>query len=258
MEHPRLDIPGGTARAEAPRLRAESSVLSVSDDPPDGGPPLRQLRFDTGLNNGQVEAEVDMGRVFLDSLWRPRHPTLLFRQIHEYIQRDFSFEEDALDAFKGILAEFDDSSHLQSIYFHGVPLVAERWFLDPRPNPSNILASGLAWRFCSPMVRRPAFPSYSWAGWKPSPRKPWTAFVPAFDIVGVSALTGDATGFGEPFIRTPGHTPNFAIEFGSGGRVHVGGHFGREHIARDRADGIPRETSGPLHSWLDSRCLPPS
>lgn len=89
-------------------------------------------------------------------------------RVHEFIHRDFTFVSDALDAFQGILELFEEPDDPIS-HLCGIPLFSFTKFRKPGSvTPTQVLAAALNWHFDCPMVRRPEFPSWSWAGWKPS------------------------------------------------------------------------------------------
>lgn len=115
-----------------------------------------------------VPLSVDFGVIFpkFQELRRSKE-SFQFR-VHEFIRRDFTFDSDALDAFRGILALFEESNNPIS-HLCGIPLFSFTSFRKPNSvTPTQVLATALSWHFDCPMIRRPEFPSWSWAGWKPS------------------------------------------------------------------------------------------
>lgn len=93
-------------------------------------------------------------------------------RIEEYSQKRFTFERDALDAFRGVLNKFRTSKTgpLQG-HICGVPL----WYSN---SCQTSLIHSLQWRQgdlgrrCKPRIlaeRRKEFPSWSWLGWIFSP-----------------------------------------------------------------------------------------
>lgn len=84
-------------------------------------------------------------------------------KLHEYSRRQLTFEEDALDAFRGILSTLDVPSYWA---------IAAWECADPENALSSVFESGflygLMWYCCSSSInkqqlrRRPGFPSWSW------------------------------------------------------------------------------------------------
>ena len=114
---------------------------------------------------------VDFGVIFPKFQDLQRSKMSFPLRVNEFIRRDFTYDSDALDAFRGILALFEDSKEPIG-HLCGIPLLSRASFDEPDAvTPSQVLATGLSWHFDCPMVRRPMFPSWSWVGWKPSPTK---------------------------------------------------------------------------------------
>jgi hypothetical protein len=109
----------------------------------------------------------------------------LLDRIAEFTGRRLTYESDILNAMSGILNAY---MNLQRPVFHyyGVPSLPP--FMNTQqigvafgnlismvtlPNsPENGLATGLCWFLERPSLRRPGFPSWSWAGWLGQVSKP--------------------------------------------------------------------------------------
>ncbi|KAH7087036.1 heterokaryon incompatibility protein-domain-containing protein [Paraphoma chrysanthemicola] len=85
--------------------------------------------------------------------------------VREYTSRNFTHEEDILDAFRGLL------SRVKFFTFFGIPIMSTRLLTDISVN--SAFAQGLWWcpliklmQRPTPLRRRHQFPSWSWAGWK--------------------------------------------------------------------------------------------
>jgi hypothetical protein len=79
-----------------------------------------------------------------------------------------SYQNDAMNAFLGILQAFEKSPQSFQTYW-GIPFACKDLNfkntgsgLDPRP---YMFAIGLCWNITEP-IRRPGFPSWSWVGWR--------------------------------------------------------------------------------------------
>lgn len=87
----------------------------------------------------------------------------LQRQIEEYSKRHLSYAEDSLDALLGVFNHHSswERTHGRSegriLHLWGIPI--EAW-VDP-----DVLHLYLEWKHENTAERRPAFPSWSWAGW---------------------------------------------------------------------------------------------
>lgn len=83
--------------------------------------------------------------------------------ISEVARRDFSYDEDRVDALRGIFGDMEESGSLSG-HLWGVPiLILGRHLLCPR---TTGFLTGLCWDTKRPTERCPAFPSWTWAGWK--------------------------------------------------------------------------------------------
>lgn len=87
----------------------------------------------------------------------------LQRQIEEYSKRHLSYPEDSLDALLGVFNHHSswERTHGRSdgriLHLWGIPI--EAW------DDLDVLHLYLEWQHETPAERRPAFPSWSWAGW---------------------------------------------------------------------------------------------
>ncbi|KAF2428038.1 hypothetical protein EJ08DRAFT_327446 [Tothia fuscella] len=95
-------------------------------------------------------------------------------RIVEFMNRNLSFDADALRAFQGIIEEFKNSKS-QVHFLSGVPLAPREYVIGPGlDNAWNTsqLVFGLTWgdikysRLKRKFSRRIGFPSWSWLGWK--------------------------------------------------------------------------------------------
>ncbi|KAI1807630.1 HET-domain-containing protein [Daldinia bambusicola] len=80
--------------------------------------------------------------------------SLYSKQIEAYSLRSIREDSDAINAISAVLKRLE-ASHLTSGFYWGIP--------------RQELLKSLVWRRCSShtgLVRRPDFPSWSWAGWK--------------------------------------------------------------------------------------------
>jgi len=95
-----------------------------------------------------------------------------------YVSREFSFPEDRLDAFRGILDKYAQMDNaLETVL--GLPLFHEKDFKNmPSPTRTDRLAVGLGWLYdppgnadisTHPLQLQGPFPSWSWLGWKLRP-----------------------------------------------------------------------------------------
>lgn len=118
---------------------------------------------------GNVFAQsIDFGIAFPSTQELQQGTKYLQNRIYEFAQRQFTFDSDALDAFRGILALVEELPK-PMYHFSGIPLFSRQCFADPDGETAvRILGRGLSWHFRSPMIRRPGFPSWTWVGWKSS------------------------------------------------------------------------------------------
>jgi hypothetical protein len=101
-----------------------------------------------------------------------QEPTVLFWDIYtplvaSYIDRDLSFESDAINAFSGITSMLQD-------------LGPFCWGL-----PNRFFSIALMWQD-APLRRRTGFPSWSWAGWKHNPTRTETTVY--YDWRGIDSI----------------------------------------------------------------------
>ncbi|PYI08670.1 HET-domain-containing protein [Aspergillus sclerotiicarbonarius CBS 121057] len=100
--------------------------------------------------------------------WMPPRPWEFRTHLTHYSSRNLTYESDAINAFRGILAR---STHTT---YWGIPFLFERT-THPLAQDTNLrFACALAWEPTytqnpvareSHLQRRPDFPSWSWAGW---------------------------------------------------------------------------------------------
>ncbi|KAK1754312.1 hypothetical protein QBC47DRAFT_383596 [Echria macrotheca] len=122
------------------------------------------------------EYEVTCGQV-CDQIFpsvRSNLGTSFWQRVNEYIRRRLSFEDDALNAFEGIIHAFKETdSSFQSIFGIPVSLCTEGV-----PDPLACLLNALTWTVKTEgwgyprkriyPLRRRRFPSWSWTDWKPA------------------------------------------------------------------------------------------
>jgi hypothetical protein len=108
--------------------------------------------------------------------WEFARPQSLCSRIQEYFLRTLSFDSDGLDAFLGILGVYETKGVVAG-HLAGVPIYSQLALtrpLIPVGEREQMIIIGLGWYTNFPMVRRKEFPSWTWAGWKTSPRSPRT------------------------------------------------------------------------------------
>ncbi|RKL32403.1 hypothetical protein BFJ70_g9156 [Fusarium oxysporum] len=125
----------------------------------------------------QTKPALNLGRMFPDNGAGGR--TGDYRNIVSgYVSREFSFPEDRLDAFRGILDKYAQMDNaLETVL--GLPLFHEKDFKNmPSPTRTDRLAVGLGWLYdppgnadisTHPLQLQGPFPSWSWLGWKLRP-----------------------------------------------------------------------------------------
>lgn len=85
----------------------------------------------------------------------------------EYSKRDLSYPSDGLNAFLGVLRAFEKQDYPIRHYW-GVPILRILSYpvSEPEVSPLRGFLRGLCWSSSdSTSIRRPQFPSWSWAGW---------------------------------------------------------------------------------------------
>jgi hypothetical protein len=160
----------------------------------------------------QTKPALNLGRVFPDN--GAGGCTGDFRNIVSgYVSREFSFPEDRLDAFRGILdryAQMDNA--LETVL--GLPLFHEKDFKNVScPTRTDRLAVGLGW-MCDPpgnadisthpLQLQGPFPSWSWLGWKLRPG--YTGHGPNLSFYQVGEET--------PVVDNISAVPNMTISIG--------------------------------------------
>jgi hypothetical protein len=98
-------------------------------------------------------------------------PYDIMRYISAFSKRELTFEEDRVNAMRGIFRVFEGGR--PPVYqFEGVPILPP--VHQPRRNrpyeklsrsPEEGFLIGLTWSHSKPAIRGPYFPSWSWAGW---------------------------------------------------------------------------------------------
>jgi heterokaryon incompatibility protein (HET) len=116
---------------------------------------------------------LNLWRVFPNSGVGDNFKSSLAR-IGEYVRRHLTLESDALNAFQGIIEEFQ-SSKQPVRFFTGIPLPHAEYVSSYKRNEDKAMAQlvfGLTWRYEShnwtsskDTYRRKDFPSWSWVGW---------------------------------------------------------------------------------------------
>ena len=78
----------------------------------------------------------------------------------QYTQRTLRFESDALNAFRGVMHQFE--SQIPPIYnFAGLPFIPAH----DSEQIEKLVGYALSWEHSRLPKRRPEFPSWTWAGW---------------------------------------------------------------------------------------------
>ena len=142
------------------------------------------------------------------------------RRVDEFMKRELSYDDDVLDAFRGISNLFQKPSHFLNDLL-GLPLYCSECYKLGYNAPSNpdiiALVTGLSWRFNSPMVRRSGFPSWTWAGWKKLKCVKENGSDTFFEIMNHDKSVDDkSTTWLPSFILPWARAPCIAIEFQSG------------------------------------------
>ena len=112
-----------------------------------------------------------------DSQRKPMLLRMLEYHIKQYTSRDLTYEEDSLNALKGVLNRFPNQpypiEHLWGVPLQPKPHLIYPFFADPPTTQALIFSSfdfayGLCWTHGAKNFtswRRGSFPSWSWAGW---------------------------------------------------------------------------------------------
>ncbi|KAK4034646.1 tol protein [Parachaetomium inaequale] len=120
-------------------------------------------------DNSQMRDGVDMFRVFPHRTVG-KEPYMLQTRIREYLERSLTFDDDILNAFRGVLAAYERQFSASTRILAGLRIA-----VGPAERALAALARGLSWDFVctsthSPiqqkMERRPGFPSWTWLGCK--------------------------------------------------------------------------------------------
>lgn len=128
--------------------------------------PLDYLHTKPGMHarNSRFREGTTFARVFpLVSI--ARKPEDYLNRVNEYVQRDMSYDSDALNAILGVLKVFEKSE--SPVYHHwGVPLFSLSTSYSEKSEWISNYSIGLAWQFDTVAERRRGQPSWSWVGWK--------------------------------------------------------------------------------------------
>jgi hypothetical protein len=93
----------------------------------------------------------------------------VWNYISAYTQRKLSFENDSLNGILGILNYLMRSMFvLPLIHWWGMPIATQRDYRARGKHwyPDHCFTNALLWVHTGTSKRRPAFPSWSWAGWE--------------------------------------------------------------------------------------------
>ncbi|KAM0559750.1 hypothetical protein ACHAPJ_004274 [Fusarium lateritium] len=160
----------------------------------------------------QTKPALNLGRVF--SLDGAGNSAGNFKNVVSgYLNREFGFPEDRLDAFRGILDHYGQMDRPTDSVL-GLPLFhADDFKGKSSPTRTDRLAIGLGWFYdppgdteisTQPMQLQGPFPSWTWLGWKLRPE--YTGHGPNLNFYEV--------GGGTPLINNISAVPNMAISLG--------------------------------------------
>ena len=134
---------------------------------------LESLAFIPEYGNLKYKSEGNYSWVFP----RPssgNQPAGLLNHIGNYFGRSLTFDTDALDALRGIFELYRNINNPVPTLC-GLPIFSASTFMEyhgvpgePKLNTMRLVCA-LCWCSASPILRRPSFPSWTWAGWKHSP-----------------------------------------------------------------------------------------
>lgn len=169
-------------------------------------------------------------------------------RIKEYSTRAFTFKRDRLDAFKGILAVFENMK----------PPIGNLLGLPLYPAPSKMLAltAGLSWvvhSFKKGDVRRlNTFPSWTWLGWEFRSEIPWLYFVEFYEFRTFQSSITDINvelknGITIPWEGSGRHTLKRSTNSDSVACLHISGWIGMVRVPASESPGI---------SWEDKSAMP--
>lgn len=116
-------------------------------------------------DNTRMHDDVDMSRVFPSHGFASK-PVDFEACVNAYLTRTLTYDTDILHAFRGVIAAFKRKFFPSMRFVLGVPITTTR-----SGRHMEALMHGLAWwappwEKGSTSERRPAFPSWSWLGWK--------------------------------------------------------------------------------------------
>jgi hypothetical protein len=120
------------------------------------------------LHTSQNVFQRGIKQAVFPSSFDQRSPPQLLYWINNFIQRDLSVDEDAINAMRGILSLFQNLKALVRDLC-GLPVFATSSFRTRNTlSIMDQLATALGWGGSSTLLRRPAFPSWTWSWWKRS------------------------------------------------------------------------------------------
>ncbi|KAM7185481.1 tol protein [Rhypophila sp. PSN 637] len=130
--------------------------------------PLESLHV---LNRSRMSDQVNMSRAFpLRIIGKESYG--LEALVTEYLHRSLTFENDILDAFRGVLAAHERRFSANVKTLAGIPISVR--YLAGNYSKKQALCTGMSWFFHTnkgkscilKLERRPGFPSWTWLGWK--------------------------------------------------------------------------------------------
>lgn len=127
----------------------------------------KQVIFD--CNEGVISEDLPHTQIQYDRMlakWSPDlDETMIYALVQIYSERELTYDADMLNAFDGVLGDFEQREPPVRSYW-GIPLLFNTsGYLDE-------MLFGLCWNHTlqdGKPNRRPGFPSWSWAGWRHGP-----------------------------------------------------------------------------------------
>jgi hypothetical protein len=92
-------------------------------------------------------------------------PGRLMAVVNSFMTKRLTDESDAIDAIRGMFSFFADSI-LRAHHICGLPIIPDIFPTKLKDSPTSWFAAALEWDHISDLIRRPVFPSWTWAGWK--------------------------------------------------------------------------------------------